>query len=237
MGEDASRARTFGGLGVKVVQLTYNVANQVGHGSMVPENGGLTPFGHEVVEALEESRVLVDLSHSGQQTCLDALRAAKAPTAITHAGCRALSDLPRNKTDEELRLMAETGGILGIYFMPYLKEDSFPDATDVVAHVEHALDVCGEDHVGIGTDGGTTGIDDLEAYREAIKAEVESRRKAGIGATGEKPGVVPFVPDLHGPDQFQKLADMLASRGHPWTRIEKILGLNALRVLREVWGE
>ena len=236
MGEDAGRVETFAGLGVKIIQLTYNDANQLGHGSMVPENGGLTPFGHEVVEALHAAQTLVDLSHSGERTCLDAIRASTRPIAITHTGCRAVTDLPRNKTDRELRLVAERGGIVGIYFMPFLAADGMATAEHVVRHVEHALQVCGEDHVGIGTDGGTTAIDDFEGYRARIAREVEQRRQAGIGATGERAGVVPMVPDLQGPEQFRKLADLLSARGHSSDRIEKVLGRNALRVMGEVWG-
>ncbi|MEX0299780.1 MAG: dipeptidase, partial [Kordiimonas sp.] len=237
MGDDASRVAIFEGLGVRVIQLTYNVRNQLGDGSMMPENQGLTKFGHEVVEQLNASRVAVDLSHSGENTCLDALRASKESVCISHTGCRALADMPRNKTDEELKLLADKGGVVGIYFMPFLKEDSFPDAMDVVRHIEHAIKVCGEDHVGIGTDGGTTAIDDLDKYKEMIARSVRQRQAQGIAAKGEKPGVVPFVPDLSGPGQFQKLADMLYSRGHSSARIEKILGLNFLRFYRQVWGK
>ena len=82
---------------------------------------------------------------------------SRQPISINHTGCRALTDLPRNKSDEELRLVAERGGFVGIYFMPFLSPDSVADAEDVVAHIDHAVNVCGEDHVGIGTDGGTTG--------------------------------------------------------------------------------
>jgi len=236
MGEDATRVDIFAGLGVKIIQLTYNVRNQIGDGSMEQENRGLTPFGHEIVERLNATGTLVDLSHSGEQTCLDAIRASKDPIAITHTGCRALSDLPRNKTDEELRLLADKGGMVGIYFMPFLKADSFPDATDVVRHIEHAIQICGEDQVGIGTDGTTTQVDDLEAHRAVINQEIEQRRKAGVSAPGEKPGVVPFIPDLQGPGQFQKLADLLQKNGHSSSRIEKILGQNFLRLMREVWA-
>lgn len=236
MGDDAQRAGVFAGLGVKVIQLTYNIANQLGHGSMVPENGGLTDFGRDVVADLNATNTLVDLSHSGEQTCLDAIDASTAPIAITHTGCRAVTDLPRNKTDRELRLVAEGGGIVGIYFMPFLADDGMAVADDVVRHIEHALQVCGEEHVGIGTDGGTTAHDDMEAAYEAARRDVERRRAAGIGAAGERAGVVPFIPDLQGPDQFRKLADMLLARGHTMERIEKILGTNALRVMREVWG-
>lgn len=236
MGDDATRVDSFADKGVKIIQLTYNVRNQLGDGSMMTDNRGLTKFGHEVVERLNTKNTVVDLSHSGEQTCLDAIRASSKPIAITHTGCRALSDLQRNKTDEELRLLADKGGVMGVYFMPFLKEDSFPEPQDVIRHIEHAINICGEDHVGIGTDGGTTRIDDLEAYRAFTVKEIARRRAAGISAKGEKPGVVPFVPNLSGPGQFQKLADMLYSNGHSSARIEKILGGNFLRFYKEVWG-
>lgn len=236
MGDDASRVRTFADLGVRIIQLTYSGANQLGHGALVPENGGLTPFGQEVVEALEAAAVLVDLSHSGEQTCLDALRAATRPTAITHTGCRALTDHPRNKTDEELRLVAETGGIVGIYFMPFfLVPDGRADVADVVRHIEHAIDVCGEDHVGIGTDAGTTQIDDMEALLASPAHDRARRLLQQLGEIVVPPGVPTVLPDLHGPDQFRQLAGVLMDRGHSAARVEKIMGLNALRVMREVW--
>ncbi|WP_308909204.1 dipeptidase [Pseudokordiimonas caeni] len=236
LGDKAERVDTFAGLGVKVIQLTYNDRNRVGDGSMVAENRGLTAFGREVVERLNHARVLVDLSHSGEQTCLDAVKASKRPIWISHTGCRALADTPRNKTDAELRAVAEKGGMVGIYFMPFLRDDSFAMAEDAVRHIEHAIDICGEDHVGLGTDGGTTAVDDVEAFRAVIAREIEERRKAGISAKGEKPGVVTFLPDMQGPDQFRTLAAMLAKRGHSAGRIEKILGLNSLAFMREIWG-
>lgn len=236
LGEDAGRVAVFAGLGTRIIQLTYNDRNRVGDGSMVPENAGLTDFGREVLGELNANRVLVDLSHSGERTCLEAIEASAGPICISHTGCRALSDLPRNKTDRELRLLAERGGVAGIYFMPFLKADSFPDANDVVRHIGHALKVCGEDHVGIGTDGGTTRVDDMAAYHAAIDQEIRERRAAGISARGEKPGVVPFVPDLQGPGQFRQLAELMSAAGHPARIIEKVLGLNFLRLEREVWG-
>ena len=236
MGGDASRVDMFAGLGVRVVQLTYNPANQLGDGAMAPEDRGLTAFGREVVARLNDRRVMVDLSHSGRNTCLDAARASSAPVSINHTGCRALCDLPRNKTDEELRLVASKGGFVGIYFMPFLKADSHPRAKDVVAHIEHAVNVCGEDHVGIGTDCDVTAIDDLDAYHAFLAKQVADRARTGLGAAGERADAYPFVIDLRGPDQFRTLAGLLAARGHSDTRIEKIFGLNFLRFARDVWG-
>jgi membrane dipeptidase len=234
-GTDASRARLFADLGVRVVQLTYNDRNAVGDGALVAENLGLTPLGRSVVAELNRNRLLVDLSHSGERTCLEAVEASRAPVTISHTGCRALCDHPRNKTDRELRGVAERGGVVGIYFMPYLRADSAPTADDVARHVEHAIQVCGEDHVAIGTDGSTTRVKDVEQLRKATAEDVARRRAAGISAPGEKPGVLPFVEDLCGPTEFTKLASLLAARGQTTARIEKILGGNLLRLYAQVW--
>ncbi|WP_404713515.1 dipeptidase [Sphingomonas sp. MMS24-J13] len=236
MGQDASRADIFANMGVRVFQLTYNPANQLGDGSMAPENRGLTAFGHEVVERLNANKVMVDLSHSGERTCLEAARISSRPISINHTGCRAVTDLPRNKTDAELRLVAEKGGYVGIYFMPFLNLSGHAHAEDVVAHIDHAVNVCGEDHVGIGTDGSVTQIDDLRKYESALAKEIADRRAAGISAAGERPDTYPFAVDLRGPDQFRKLARLLAAKGYSPRRIEKILGANFLRFAEEIWG-
>ncbi|WP_296597112.1 membrane dipeptidase [Phenylobacterium sp.] len=236
MGDDASRVDIFADLGVRIIQLTYNLRNQLGDGSIVPEGRGLTEFGRKVVDRLNANRVMVDLSHSGRQICLDAIQSSKQPISINHTGCRALTDLPRNKTDEELRGVAEKGGFVGIYFMPFLNLSGHARAVDVVAHIEHALNVCGEDHVGIGTDGTITPIDDLDKYAEALRKEHEDRKAKGIAAPGERADTHPFVDDLRGPDQFRKLYRLLAERGHKPARIEKILGGNFVRYAKTVWG-
>lgn len=236
VGGRIERIDRFCDLGVRVIQLTYNPANQIGDGSMAPENRGLTAFGREVIDRLNQNRIMVDLSHSGERTCLEAARVSKQPISINHTGCRALVDLPRNKTDEELRLVAAGGGFVGIYFMPYLNASGHATADDVLAHIDHAINVCGEDHVGIGTDGPVTAIDDIEGYRAYLAAEVEGRRAMGIGATGERADTFPFVMDLRGVNQFYELADRLQRRGYSSARVEKILGRNFLRYAREVWA-
>jgi membrane dipeptidase len=235
LGSKAERVETYADLGLKVLQLTYNPANDLGGGSLAGDRG-LTDFGREVMERAEAKKLLLDLSHSGERICLDAARAAKRPIGISHTGCRALNDVPRNKTDEELRAVADTGGVIGIYFMPFLVKDGHARAADVVAHIEHAIKVCGEDHVAIGTDGPVTANDDLDLYRQGLKLEIEERRAAGISAPGESEDSYTFVVDLRGPTQFHRLADLLAARGHSEARIDKILGRNLLRQYRDVWG-
>lgn len=236
MGDKADRVDIFADLGVRVFQLTYNKANLIGDGLMAPENRGLSRFGREVIERLNARRMLIDLSHSGENTCLDAARASSGPIIISHTGCRALVDLPRNKSDAELKLVADKGGYAGIYFMPFLAKQGPARAEHVVAHIDHAINICGEDHVGIGTDGSISEIPDMKQYLEQQAEYVEQRRKEGVAAPGESASNPFFVVDLTGPDQFRKLARLLGQKGYKHARIEKILGGNFLRVARDVWG-
>jgi len=236
LGDQAGRVDLFADLGLRVVQLTYNPANRLGGGAVAPARTPLTAFGREVIARCNARRLMVDLSHSGFRTCFEAASFSPRPVSINHTGCRALNDVPRNKSDEELRLVASKGGFVGIYFMPFLNPTSRATAEDVVAHIDHAVKVCGEDHVGIGTDGGTTGIDDLAAYRRHVARQIEQRRAAGIGAPGENADTLPLVLDLMGPGQFDRLAHLLARRGYSGRRIDKILGLNFLAFAREIWG-
>jgi membrane dipeptidase len=236
IGDRLERVDEYKARGVRVVQVTYNDRNMMGGGSVAPEDTPLSPLGHQLVEKLNEARLMVDLSHSGHRTCLDALAASKAPISINHTGCRALADLPRNKTDEELRGVARKGGFVGMYFMPFLTLDGHPHAADAADHIVHALGVCGEDHVGIGTDGGPTGIDDLAGYQAALEKEIAERAAAGIGAKGERSDTYPFVVELRGPGQYATIADLLARRGVKSRVIDKVLGQNFVDYAGQVWG-
>ena len=235
LGEDLDRLEVFRGLGVRIIQLTYNRRNLVGDGCLEPGDAGLSLFGRELVERMNARDVLVDLSHCGRRTTDDAIALSKNPVAITHAGCAAVSDLPRNKNDATLRKLAERGGVIGIYLMPYLRTGGQPMAADVVAHIEHALDVCGEDHVGIGTDGAISAVQLTPAYKKAFADEIAERRQRGVSAPGETTAVYTFVPDLNTPRRFETIASLLAKRGKPDRVIEKVLGGNFLRLFAQTW--
>jgi membrane dipeptidase len=226
---------TFLGLGVKVTQLTYNVRNLVGDGCLEPANGGLTRYGHAVVERMNELGMLVDLSHCGQRTTAEGIAASRAPVAITHSGCNAVARHPRSKDDAELRAMADGGGVIGIYLMPFLTPGRVPLRDDVLDHIEHAIDVCGEDHVGIGSDLSTTPIDGSEDYWAAHRQFVSQRIERGVAAPNEDPEILFTVEDLNSHRRMELIADGLAARGHPDGRIEKVLGGNWLRLFGEVW--
>jgi membrane dipeptidase len=236
VGEDLERIDTFAELGVRVFQLTYNRRNLVGDGCLEPGNAGLSKYGEAYIERLNQRRLLVDLSHGGERTTREAIAASKVPVAISHTGCAALAPLPRNKTDAELKLLADKGGVVGIYLMPFLRSTGQPTAEDLVRHIEHAVEVCGEDHVGIGTDGTISAVNFNAAFREKFAAEVAERRAAGISAPGERPDVYTFLPDLNSADRFKSIGTLLAKSRFSDARIEKILGGNFARLFAAVWN-
>ena len=102
-------------------------------------------------------------------------------------------------------------------------------------HIEYAVNICGEDHVGIGTDGSITSIDDLDAYRATLAEHVAQRQAAGVSAAGERADTLPFVIDLRGVDQFYELIRLLERRGYRPDRIAKILGMNFVDYARRIW--
>jgi membrane dipeptidase len=236
MGEDLDRVDTFGELGVRIFQLTYNRRNLVGDGCLEPGNAGLSKFGLALVEKLNERKYLVDLSHGGERTTREAIASSKVPVAISHTGCAALAALPRNKTDAELKALADRGGVAGMYLMPFLRVSGQPRAEDLVGHIEHAVQVCGEDHVGIGTDGTISPVKFDDEYRKKFAQEVAERRAAGVSAPSERPDVYTFIPDLNSADRFEKIGALLSKRGFSDARIEKVLGGNFARLFATVWG-
>jgi membrane dipeptidase len=232
---DLARLDDFHRLGVRIIQPTYNRRNLLGDGCLEPANAGLSRAGVEAVERMNELGILVDLSHCGRQTAADAIRVSKRPVAFTHTGCAALVDYPRNRSDAELRAVAEQGGVAGVYIMPFLSEGRQPTAADVIRHLEHMIGVAGEDHVSIGTDGGVSAEVLDQAYRERFAGFVRKRREAGISAPGETEEGYLFASDLNTPRRLETLAGMLSARGHGDARIEKILGKNLQRVLADAW--
>jgi len=232
---DLARLDDLHALGLRVVQPTYNRRNLLGDGCLEPGNAGLSRAGIEAIERMNSLGVLIDLSHCGRQTAADAIRISKKPVAFTHTGSQALSDHPRNRTDAELRAVADKGGVSGIYFMPYLSEGRQPTAADIVRHVEHMVQVAGEDHVSIGTDGNFSPTVVDQKYKDAFAKNTRERREAGIGAPWETEEGYLFAADLNTPRRLATLAMMLADRRHSAARIEKILGGNLLRVFGDTW--
>jgi len=235
--DDLERLVALHQLGLRVVQPTYNRRNLLGDGCMEPADAGLSRTGFDAVERLNELGMLVDLSHCGRRTAMDAIGASKRPVAFTHTGCYALVEHPRHRTDDELRAVADTGGVSGIFIMPYLSKGRQPAAADVIAHLEHAVQVAGEDHVSLGTDGYVSPTELTPGFRQRHQEITRERQRRGIAAPFETEEGFLFASDLNTPRRFETLAGLLLERGHSEARVAKILGGNLARVFGEVWRE
>jgi membrane dipeptidase len=201
--------------GQRVSQLTYNTRNRLGCGCFEAQDTGLTDFGAQIVKAMNQTGMVVDVSHCSERTSLDAIAASTKPVLVTHSNCRALVSNPRCKSDVVLRALASRGGVMGITtvaaFVSPRRRATFDDLLD---HFDHVARTVGVEHVGIGSDV------DVEAADPAT-----GRPLARYAVQGLEPARRVF-----------DLAEGLVRRGYSDRAIELVLGGNFQRVLGEIWG-
>ncbi|HJU74307.1 MAG TPA: membrane dipeptidase [Gemmatimonadaceae bacterium] len=233
IGDDVTRLDALHALGVRIVQLTYNTRNLLGDGCLERTNAGLSTFGLAVMEGMKTRRMLVDASHCGEATTLDAIRHAGAPIAITHAGCKSVFEHPRNKSDMILRALAERGGVIGIYQInPYLGPNERNTLATYIAHIEHAINVAGVEHVGIGSDREHRTIPDTPEEKQKLIDEL-SRLRPVTAATFRWPF---FISELNHPRRMETIRRALESRRRSAADIDRIMGGNFYRLFRDTIG-
>jgi membrane dipeptidase len=220
--------KLFHGLGMRCAQLTYNRQNLLGSGATDRVDGGVSDQGALVIEAMNTAGMLVDVSHCGDRTTLDAIELSKTPIAITHSNCRALNDHPRLKTDEAIKKLAARGGVMGITGVRNFVRDREPTTIDhLVDHVDHVVKLTGIEHVGVGTDSDLDGYDDLP---EKMQKELRAAYKSSYRFRDKL--------DIEGFDHPRKVFDLteaLLRRGYSDAHVEAILGGNFARLLATVW--
>jgi membrane dipeptidase len=230
---DADNVNALHALGMRSFQLTYNYRNLLGDGCLERTNAGLSEFGVAVVERMNKLGVMVDLSHCGPQTTLDGIEFSAKPVAMTHTFCSALRPHPRAKPDETIRACAEKGGVTGIAAIGYfIGPDPGGETTieDYVDQVEHAVQVAGHDHVGLAADFPPQGISPWATKEEWYEPRLEWFKPS------YEVRWPPWIPELDTPDRFRNVVRILEGRGWSPTNLEKLLGLNWLRLFRETIG-
>jgi len=228
LGRDTGLVEVFHRLGVRVIQLTYNVKSAVGDGCTERTDAGLSDLGVELVREMNRVGVLVDLSHTGVQTTLDAMDVSTQPVVFTHSNARAVCDHPRNLTDEQIRGVARSGGVIGLNGFPRFVTDRTdrPALDDLLRHLDHIAELVGVDHAGLGLDYFST---DAAGYARWVAD--------GLW----KPELYP-PPPYHYPagiedaTRLEAVAAAMLERGYPEGDVVKVLGGNFLRVFAHVWG-
>jgi membrane dipeptidase len=222
-------------LGVGMVQLTYNVRNRIGDGCEERTDAGLSRFGIKLIERLNAARVIVDCSHTGLRTSLEAIELSSAPVVLSHSNLDSIHPSPRNVCDELLHAIADSGGLIGIAGFPAMVSTSpAPSVDELIAHIEGVVQRAGIDHVGLGIDyyWGQAGVASdaaaLAAYDEAVR---DGRWSAAYPAPPHH-----YPAGIETPRTLPNLTVQLLERGFSERDTQKILGGNWLRVMREVWG-
>ena len=222
----------FKALGVGCIQLTYNTRNLVGTGCWESEDAGLSDFGREVVAEMNRVGILVDLSHVGAQTSQDAIEASEKPVAYTHCAPAGLFEHPRNKSDDQLKFIADRGGFVGFAtYPPFMAQGENATVEDCVDTLDYLVNLIGEDAVGIGTD---FTQDQDGAFFDYLSLDKSYARRVVPKRPGD--GTVKMPDGLRRIGDFPNLTAAMEKRGWPETRIRKVMGENWLRMLKEVWG-
>ena len=244
---DERLVRVFHGLGVRIVQIAYMTGNLLADGCLEPRDAGLSLFGRAVIDELNRLHMLVDVSHVGKRSTLEAIDHSAAPVAFTHANIRAIANTPRNKTDEALRALAARGGVVGFTSLPGFVANDPREATldRYLDHIDYAVQLLGIGHVGIGLDfveghvpgslqptapkWGGANVPDGTAGLAAMLPEVPPEQIAELVYR-------PYATGIASSDQFPHVTEGLLRRGYAEDDVLAILGGNWLRLLGVVWG-
>jgi membrane dipeptidase len=240
LGNRIERAAAFHRMGLRACQLTYNEASAVGDGCLEPRNAGLTRFGHEVVEEFNRLGIAIDLSHVGERTSLDAARHSRKPVLLTHANAKAVHDRVRNKSDEVIRAVVATGGLVGASIHGFMNWDSDPahppSLAGFIEQVRYLVKLVGVDHVSFGTDFAAVGDPRAADFFLEMSA---TRYGSGTGDYVRAFGNSlegRFPPELNNPRHMARKTEALLAAGFREAEVEKIMGGNLLRVLGDIWG-
>ena len=231
IGNDLDKLDILFGLGVRQVGIAYSDSNGLGAGLNEPVDYGLTAFGRRAVKRMNDLGLAIDLSHASDRTGIDTAAASSAPVLMTHAGARALWDIPRLKGDDVLRAVADTGGVIGISAAPHTTisaEHRTHTIASVMDHFRYCADLVGLDHVGFGPD--TLYGDHVGLHRTFASLLGHS------ASAGPEHPVVEYVDGLENPSEaFHNIAAWLVRDGLSDEEIMKVLGGNALRALADIW--
>lgn len=227
LGEDLRLLHRFHRLGVRMIQLTYNHRNAVGDGCMEPKDRGLTSFGRDLIGEMNHLGVVIDLSHTGERTTLEAIEASAHPTVFSHSNVGRIFDHPRNISDEQIRTVAEKGGLVGVNAVSaFLRADGAGACrSDLVDHIDYLVEMIGPHRVGLGLD-----------FWSDVPIDYSEWTAAGLWGADDISRYVNWPDGICGPGHIPRIARELSDRGYSSKHIRGIMGGNWVSLFRSVWN-
>jgi membrane dipeptidase len=213
-------------MGIRIVQLTYNEENLVGGGCSDPHDTGLTPFGIQVVQRLQERGVAIDLSHCGRRIVKDTLGVTQSAVLFTHANCDALCANPRNRTDDEIREVAAVGGVIGLNAFPFFVDRVHGDVDGLARHAAHMADITSVDNISIG----------LDFVRGRDMDWVRSLNYGGAAYPSLDDWPRTYAEGIEDVSRLDNLAAALERVGFSTDHVRAIFGRNLERALTAAWA-
>lgn len=229
---EVDRLDVLYGFGVRQMGIAYSEANTLGSGLKERGDGGLTYFGERAVARMNKLGIAIDISHSGDRTCVDVIKASTMPVFITHAGARGLWPTNRMKTDETIIECAKRGGVIGIEAAPHTTispQHPKHSLDSVMDHFQYCVDLVGIDHVSFGPD---TLFGDHVGLHDAFSSNLSIGQAHGHVDYEKQP----YVDGIENPaEEFYNIIGWLVKNGYSDDEIRKVVGGNTMRVLEEVW--
>lgn len=222
LGYDPEMADIFWELGVRMFSLTHNRRNAFADGAAEPAHGGLSNLGKLLVDRLAAVGAMIDLVHTSERTFYDILeRSGEAPILVSHAACRSIIDTPRNLSDDQLQALAKRGGVLGLMLLPLVIDPDRPTIARALDHLDHAVEVMGIDHVGLGGD----------FIRQVFRAMIAHTQPDSLLPSGMAMDAA--IDNIAGPEDYPAFVAALRDRGYTGERLDAVLGGNFRRLFRE----
>lgn len=219
---DVNLLDAYYALGVRVMQPTYNARNRLGDGCLERANSGLSKLGRAAIARMNELRIAIDVAHVGRRTSLEVIEASSAPVIVSHGNACGVYESRRNLTDEQIKAVAASGGVIGVCAFPGFVSAADADLGKLLDHVDYLAALVGAEHVGLGLDFSTETEEDYDYF--GYEEDTYPR----------PPWIWP--PGIAGFTDIRNIADALAWRGYRTEQIDGIASGNFLRVFREVWG-
>lgn len=233
---DLTMLEVYYRLGLRQIQICYNSKNAIGDGCAEPGNGGLSVFGEKAIKEMNRLGILVDLSHTGYRTTMEAMEVCEKPCVFSHGNAYGVHPTMRNLRDEQVIKVAKLGGTVGVNGYPdFLSNNPKPKVDVFIDHIDYYVKMLGIDHVALGLDYYKT-QHGIMTEEEAMR-DYEDMLEEGLYSKEAYPSTPPyFYPEeIELPEKMPNLVPALQARGYADSDIKKILGENLIRVLKEVW--